>query len=152
MPILSRPSMEARLAIGYVTAGAIIDVWTGIWYAYMRNYPPPSESSYYICAGVFLTGLVLLCIGLALGRIGRAARQAELPPEEMAGASAQAEMDAAARAPMVTPVVISPAALPGAVAPAATPAAAPPVATVVPDDRAARVARAVNQNQPVRSS
>src|SRR5205823_8454952 len=105
----------------------------------------------YWCFGFFLTGVTLLVIGLALGRIGRAARHAELPPPEVTQAEAQAEQNAAARAPIVAPT--NPATPLGAppvqgahpgvpgvpTAPAATPVAAPgsvaapiPVAGVPP--------------------
>jgi hypothetical protein len=80
MPLLGKPSPAAFMAIVYITVGALIDVWTSIWYWYLRDHPPEQPGTYYWCAGFFLTGLTLLVIGLALGRIGRAARHAELPP------------------------------------------------------------------------
>jgi hypothetical protein len=82
MPLLSKPSSAAFMAILYITLGALIDVWTGIWYWYLKDHPPEQAGMYYWCAGFFLTGLTLLVIGLALGRIGRAALHAELPPSE----------------------------------------------------------------------
>jgi hypothetical protein len=69
------------MAIIYITLGALIDVWSGIWYFYLRNNPPQDNTSYYFCTGFLLTGLVLIVIGLALGPIGRSARQAEHHPE-----------------------------------------------------------------------
>jgi hypothetical protein len=59
---------------------------------------------YYICAGLFLSGVVLVTIGVAVGHIGRAARRAEIPPPEVTGAVIGVDQQAAARAPIVAPV------------------------------------------------
>ena len=40
MALLSKPSSAARTAVLYITVGALMVVWTGVWYAYLRNYPP----------------------------------------------------------------------------------------------------------------
>lgn len=82
MAILSNPSWSSRLAVGYITGGALIDVWCLIWYSWLKAHPPESDASYYWCLGLALTGLTLVVIGFALGRIGRSAREAELPPKE----------------------------------------------------------------------
>jgi hypothetical protein len=82
MPFLSKPSGAARTSITYITVGALIDVWTIICWVYLNRHPEGhSDAAYYWVYGFFFTGIVLLVIGLALGRIGRAARHAELPPE-----------------------------------------------------------------------
>lgn len=104
MPILSNPSFAARTAVIYITTGALIDVWSGIWLWYLRNTHSEMHTSWYWCYGFLFTGLTLILIGCAIGRIGRSARNAELPPEEVTGAVAQAEQNAAARAPMIAPV------------------------------------------------
>jgi hypothetical protein len=124
MPVLSKPSAAARTALIYITVGALTVVWSVIWYVWLRNQAEVRAGTYYWCAGIFLTGLTLLVIGLALGRIGRAARHAELPPPEVTGIEARVDQNAAARAPMVAPV--NPAA-PGLAAnvPVATTAVAP---------------------------
>ncbi len=135
MPILSKPSGAARTSLIYITAGALIDVWTIIYWVYLSRHPEGhADLSYYWVYGFFLTGVVLLVIGLALGRIGRAARHAELPPELPDGQTAEPPANA------VPPG--APAAGPGPVyytvpaqgVPAAQPAAAavPPVATRLP--------------------
>jgi hypothetical protein len=82
MAILTKPSAEARVALIYITGGALLDVWSGVWYFYMRASPPTTVVPYYLCAGFFLTGLILMLIGFGVGHIGRAARRAELPPPE----------------------------------------------------------------------
>lgn len=106
MPILSKPTSAAHLAIIYVTVGALMDVWSGIWYVYMsRHQDAYGDSPYwYVCYGFLLTGLVLMVIGFALGRIGRSARKAELPPSEVTGAAARAEQNAAAQPPILVPM------------------------------------------------
>jgi len=84
MIMLQRPSFGAPVAIGYITVGALIEVWSGIWYFYLHNNPPQDNTAYYFCSGFLLTGFVLIVIGLALGPIGRVARQAEHHPELLA--------------------------------------------------------------------
>lgn len=84
---------------------ALLVVWTVVWYVYLRNFPPSTQGPYYWCAGFLATGVTLLVIGLALGRIGRAARHAELPPPEAAQQVA-AETMAAAQAPPPAAVVV----------------------------------------------
>jgi hypothetical protein len=82
MPGLSKTPASARTAVAYVTVGALVDVWTVIYWTYLRRHPEGHEdATYYWVYGFFFTGLVLFAIGLTLGRIARAARHAELPPE-----------------------------------------------------------------------
>lgn len=101
MSILSKPSSAVNMSIIYITAGALLDVWSGIWCWYMSGHAPASDLPWFLCWGLILTGFVLMGIGLALGQIGRAARDAELPPVEVTAAVAQVDKTAAA----VTPVV-----------------------------------------------
>ena len=42
MPILSKPSPAARWSLIYITVGALVVVWTGIWFIYLRNHQPQS--------------------------------------------------------------------------------------------------------------
>lgn len=104
MPLLSKPSAAAFTSLFYITTGALLDVWTGIWYVYLQRHPPQYDGTWYWCYGFMLTGLTLMAIGFGLGRIGRSARHAELPPSEVTPAEANAELNAAARAPIVAPV------------------------------------------------
>src|SRR5438132_7291401 len=107
MPILSKPSQAARVAVIYITIGALLTVWTVVWYLYLRNHnpeEPTTSGTYYVCYGLFFSGLVVMAIGFAIGRIGRAARHAELPPPEAQPAVENAEQNAAARAPVVASV------------------------------------------------
>jgi hypothetical protein len=81
-PTLSKPSSAASASLFYITLGALMTVWSGIWYIYLRNNPPEHPASHYFCYGFLGTGLVLLAIGLTLGPLSRWARHAELPPTE----------------------------------------------------------------------
>jgi hypothetical protein len=130
MPVLSNPSAAARTALIYITIGALTIVWSVIWFVWLRNNPPERAGTYYWCAGMFLTGLTILVIGLTLGRIGRAARHAELPPQEVTGVEAGIDQNAAARAPIIAPV--NPA-VPGVMTnvPPTAPNVAVPTATAV---------------------
>jgi len=105
MPILSKPSSAARTSLIYITIGALVDIWSGVWWWYLRDEAGDvPRGMWYLCIGCLLTGLALIVLGLAVGQIGRSARHAELPPEEVTRASVQAEQNAAARAPVVAPV------------------------------------------------
>jgi len=116
----TQTSGGARLAVVYLTVGSIIDVWSALWFFWMRSHAEGSDSSYFWCYGFFFTGLTLIIIGLALGRIGRSARQAEAPVDNTASAAAPPQMTAAPAAPM--PTTPQAAIVPGNVA-GATPAA-----------------------------
>jgi hypothetical protein len=92
------------MAVIYITVGAILGVWTTVWYFYLRHSNAP-DGPYYWCYGLFFTGLTLIVIGLALGRIGRAARHAELPPE--------APKEPTAQPALPTPATGAPVMMPG---------------------------------------
>jgi hypothetical protein len=109
MSILSKPSFAPSTAIVYITAGALMDIWTGVyWFAFTRHEPAETgHMAVFWLTGFFLTGLCLIIIGFALGPIGRAARQAELPPSEVTPQVAQTDMNAA-QAPVVVPPAVQP--------------------------------------------
>lgn len=122
MAILTKPSFAPSTAIIYITAGALLDVWTAVYYfVFMHDgdFETRKIVTFWL-AGFFLTGLTLMVIGFGLGRIGRAARQAELPPEEVTPQAAQAEMSAA-KVPAVVPTaaLLNPPAPPQPARPAA---------------------------------
>lgn len=87
-PILSKPSGAAPAALFYITLGAIMTVWSAIWYSYVHSHPE-SSGQLYFCMGFLATGIVLLAIGFTLGPISRWARHAELPPSEVTPAAMQ---------------------------------------------------------------
>jgi len=96
MAMLTHPSFGPKAALTYVTIGALLDVWTGVWYFAFRPDGQLSSTATFWVWGLFLTGLTLMFIGLALGPLGRSARQAELPPAEATGAEARIQQTAAA--------------------------------------------------------
>src|SRR4051812_49672147 len=77
MPLLSKPTSAAGAAVAYITVGTLMMVWTAVWY---YTHRPLENTQIFWIAGFFFTGLTLTIIGITIGRIGRAARRAELPP------------------------------------------------------------------------
>src|SRR5260370_30015421 len=69
---------SARMALGYITFGALMMVWTAIWFIYLQRHQPVRDATWLWCSGFFLTALTFLGIGLTVGHIGRAARQAHI--------------------------------------------------------------------------
>ena len=91
-PILSKPSSAAPTSLFYITLGALMTVWSAIWYFYLSRNPGRSHQVlYYLCTGFLVTGLVLLTIGMLIGPMGRFARKAELPPTEVLAPVVQVE-------------------------------------------------------------
>jgi hypothetical protein len=70
MSLFSKPSSVARASVIYVTVGALTDVWSGIWFWYLRNNYPSTDATFYWCYGFLVTGATLVLIGLIIGRIG----------------------------------------------------------------------------------
>jgi hypothetical protein len=123
---MSQPSSAARTSLAYITLGALLLVWTGVWYWYLRAHPDDVlPRTWYICYGLIATGAVLLVIGLAVGEIGRSARHAELPPRDTIQQEKVIDQTAAARPVVVAPAVPAVAAQPGAVPSNPAPAAVP---------------------------
>jgi hypothetical protein len=100
--------------------------------------PGDDSNVWFWVAGFFLTGLVLIILGLLLGPLGRAAREAELPPKETTRDEAQIKAQAAANPnPMVaaqatglTPGVAAP--VPATTVAPGVPAAPQPVRPPAP--------------------
>lgn len=72
-----QPSRGAGLAIGYITGGALAMIWAGIWWYYMHNQGTDTAWKWYLCTGLFLSGLAVFLIGLFVGRIGKEAKNAD---------------------------------------------------------------------------
>jgi hypothetical protein len=137
MPILTQPSSGPKVALIYITVGLLIDVWVAVWWFFFtrtRSDVPMTE--WFILSGLFLTGLTLALIGFSMGRLGRSARQMELPPEEAHAEEVRIQQTAAATPhpvapptppapPAGTPMPPSPAAPATPTAPAAPPANGP---------------------------
>lgn len=127
MPILTQPAFGPKAALSYITIGALINVWAGVWY--MTRDAALTGSQQFWIVGLTLTGLTLVVIGLLLGNIGRAARRAELPPPEETRAEAAIQQTAAANG---TAAVVAPPVAPAPVAAATPTIPAAPVAPVAP--------------------
>src|SRR4051812_31084867 len=72
-----KQASSARMALIYITIGALMDVWTAVYYVYLQRQGA-TGNVYLWCAGFFCTGVVLILIGLMVGQIGRSARAAEV--------------------------------------------------------------------------
>jgi hypothetical protein len=79
MWLFKQSSSAARSALIYITVGAVVVIWTIIWYVYLHNNPPETNTAFYWATGFLMTGLTMILIGFGLGRIGRAAQGADLP-------------------------------------------------------------------------
>ena len=56
-PILSKPSGAAPASLFYITLGALMTVWSGIWYSYLRNHAADATRAFITSAwGSWLTG------------------------------------------------------------------------------------------------
>jgi hypothetical protein len=127
MGMLSNPAFGPRVALIYVTAGALIDVWTLVYYFTVARDRELNNVTWFWLSGLFLTGLTLVVLGLVLGPLGRAARKAELPPAEATHSEAAIQAKAAS-----TPHPVMPGAMPAPGATQPTPAPAPQVTYPVP--------------------
>ena len=102
-------SASARMAMFYVTIGALLIVWTAVWFLYLQSHQPVRDTTWLFCLGFFLTGITFLGIGLAVGHIGRSARQADvaplatpLPPPAPVGRAEQQNVAAVQQVPTPT--------------------------------------------------
>src|SRR5262245_15600471 len=73
----SKQARSATMAIVYITVGALLDVWSVIYYIYLAR-ESAHPNMFLICYGLFGSGLVLMIIGMLVGPIGRVARPAEV--------------------------------------------------------------------------
>src|SRR5262245_61569087 len=108
MPLLSKPSFAPRTALTYITLGALLAVWTIVWYFWFARDQEGyiSRNTWFWLTGLFFSGVVLMLIGFYLGRIGRAARKAEAPPADVQAQETAIQQTAAATPhPVVTGAV-----------------------------------------------
>lgn len=102
MSILTKPSGAFPTSLIYITVGTLVIVWT---FVSLVLYPPSTDLGHFLIIGTLVSGIAVLIIGLLLGPIGRAARHAELPPEEVTHAVAVTDEIAAANPPAIVPPV-----------------------------------------------
>jgi len=69
-------------ALVYITLGALLTVWSGIWFAYERSRENATRGVDYICAGLLLTGIALLVIGFVVGHMAHKVHAAQAAQEE----------------------------------------------------------------------
>jgi len=102
MAIMSKPSAAPHISLTFITIGVVMAIPSAVWYS-MFN---PQNFARFSCMSLFFLGLAFLVIGFSVGYIGRAARQAELPPAEVMGAVARQDQAIANRgvAPAIAPV------------------------------------------------
>lgn len=82
----TKQATSARTSLTYLTIGALIVVWTIIWYVYLNNNGA-AANTYLWAHGFLATGIVLVAIGLGVGQIGRSAMAAETAPTPMVNAA-----------------------------------------------------------------
>jgi hypothetical protein len=75
---LQAGSRAPAASLAYITIGAIMAVLAGTSYFFFDGNAVVG----YIRTSFFVLGIVLIGIGFTVGRIGRAARKAEVPPPE----------------------------------------------------------------------
>ena len=75
----SKQASSATTSLIYLTLGGLIDVWSIVYFFYLRNHGG-TDIAYLYVYGFIFTGVVLFLIGLAVGRIGYSARSAEVAP------------------------------------------------------------------------
>jgi hypothetical protein len=106
-----KQATSAKMAIIYITVGALMDVWTVIYFIYLRRHNETDDTTFLWVEGFFATGVVLMLIGFGLGWIGRFAKQAEVsapPPTINTGLGAMPA--ATVTQPVVAAVSTTPAA------------------------------------------
>jgi hypothetical protein len=129
MNVISNIASATRAALLYITVGSLMIVWSAIYWFYGSAHLQ-NDAWRYWCTGFFLSGITLLVIGLAVGWIGRSARQAEQPHAVVPGSDSKGNP-----APNVVPLAGN-AVIPANTAPPATlpvnPALQPPVVVQQP--------------------
>jgi hypothetical protein len=105
MPILTQPAFGPKLSIGFITGGAVLDVWCLVWRFTIAGTELTEMQKFWFY-GFLLTGATFIGVGMLLGNIGRAARKAELPPTTE---TVRAEENVQVAAAQVLPVAAPPA-------------------------------------------
>jgi hypothetical protein len=104
MRLFKQSSSAARAALIYITAGAVVVIWTIVWHVYLHNNPPETNTAFYWATGFLMTGLTMILIGLGLYWIVRSAQSAELPPQTIPVALMNPKQNGAVPAPVAAPV------------------------------------------------
>jgi len=76
--LLRSQSRSVAGAITYVTIGALMMIWAGLWYYYfLMPVPNPPTWQMFACVGTILSGFAIGAIGLLFGLIDRGAKAAD---------------------------------------------------------------------------
>ncbi len=86
---LRQPSPSAGTALFFITVGTLAAIWAGTWYYFLRlqEDTSPGDWRYFVCTGLFLSGVAVAIIGILVGRIGQSAQQADTPVGEVTAAA-----------------------------------------------------------------
>jgi hypothetical protein len=86
-----QPSPSTGISILYLTVGILMTIWSAVWYYFLnkREELPPYDWKYFVCIGLFFSGLAISIIGLLVGRIGKAAQNADIPVGQVTSATVQ---------------------------------------------------------------
>jgi len=114
----TKGSAAARMAVMYITIGILTVVWTCVWMLWMSR-GSGWDGMWYVAYGCLFTGVALTVIGFIMGHVGRAARQADMPPT----------VSATPAPGQIQPV---PGQMPGTMAPMAPMPAVPPQGVMPP--------------------
>jgi hypothetical protein len=105
-----QPSPSTSLSILYLTIGVLLTIWAAVWYWFLSHRGESvADWNYFVCAGMFFSGLALSVIGLLVGRIGRAAQHADVPVGQMTAATVQPTNTAGQPLPAAPPAAAQPA-------------------------------------------
>jgi hypothetical protein len=74
----------------YITVGVLLAIWSAVWYYFLQRQDVVSyDWKYFVCIGLFFSGLALGIIGVLIGRIGKAAQHADIPVGQVTSATVQ---------------------------------------------------------------
>jgi hypothetical protein len=119
MNVISNITSATRAALLYITVGALLIVWSSLYYVYLNNHGSPDGASwpYYVCSGFLLSGVTLLAIGLGIGWIGRSVRPAEqthavIPTQDNLGNPTEDVVQLPGSPLPISPVILPPVEVP----------------------------------------
>lgn len=128
-------AVSPQTSLIYMTLGALIDVWTVVWYFAYGSRDGMTRETWFWVVGLFLTGLTLVILGVALRpRKQTVVAQPELQPvaAPMANPQAVAQQPSAAATDAYQTVPAPDAALTGAQVRAPVTPASPPSPPTAP--------------------
>jgi hypothetical protein len=105
-----QPSPSTGISIVYITVGVLLTIWAAVWYYFLKHQDVSSYNwRYFVCIGLFFSGLAIGIIGLLVGQIGRAAQHADVPVGQVTAATVQPTNTAGQTIPAASPAPAQPA-------------------------------------------